>query len=162
MSHWLKLLIGLALALLIGWLSNGPLGRGAAYADLLQQRADFVLRISEVPNVQARIARAPLARTVFLCGRTNDFQRDGIRDLPGLDGRMRQVGGIATVVWDPPPPSPRAMTPTWRPDGPGPGAGAGRLPLFVELLGLVLVAWLIGLGIGWLLRRRPPRSGYLS
>ena len=40
--------------------------------------------------------------------------------------------------------------------------GAGRLPLLVELLGLVLVAWLIGLGIGWLLRRRAPRSGYLS
>ena len=161
MSAPLKFVIGLVLALAAGWLSHGPLGRGAAYADLLQQRADFVLRISEVPNLQARIARAPIARTVFLCGRTNDFQRDGLRDLPGLDGRMRQVGGIATVVWDPPAPAPRAMTPPCRPDGPGPGASAG-LPLIVEVLGLVLVAWLIGLGIGWLVRRRPPRSGYLS
>lgn len=161
MSRWLKLLIGFALTLFIAWLSHGPLGRGAAYADLLQQRADFVLRISEVPNIQARIARAPIARTVFLCGPTNDFQRGGIRDLPGLDGRMLQVGGIARAVWDPAAPTPTAMTPPCRPDGPGGGASAG-LPLIVELLGLAALFWLIGLGIGWLFRRRPRRSGYLS
>ncbi len=161
MSRWLKLLIGLALTLAVAWLSYGPLGRGAAYADLLQQRADFVLRISELPNIQARIARAPLARTVFMCGVTNDFQRGGIRDLPGLDGRMLQVGGIGRVAWDPAAPSPRAATPPCRPEGPGANASAG-LPLIVELLGLAVLAWLVGLGIGWAIRRRPPRRGYLG
>ena len=82
MSHWLKLLIGLALALLIGWLSNGPLGRGAAYADLLQQRADFVLRISEVPNVQARIARAPSNSSVCSAKRRRPL-RGWSADRPG-------------------------------------------------------------------------------
>ena len=66
MSRWLKLLIGLLVTLLVGWLYEGPLGRGEAYATLLQQRADFVLRISEVPNLQARIGHSPLTRTVFL------------------------------------------------------------------------------------------------
>lgn len=159
MSRWLKLLIGLALTLLVAWLSYGPLGRGAAYADLLQSRADFVVRNSELPNVQARISRAPLARTVSLCGPTNDFQRNGLNDYPGLDGRMHQIGGISGVVWDPAAPAPKAMTPPCRPGGPG---DAGGLPLIVELLGLAVIAWLIGLGIGWAIRRRPPRKGYLG
>ena len=160
MSRWLKLLIGLALTLLVAWLYYGPLGRGAAYADLLQGRADFVLRNSELPNLQARISRAPLARSVSLCGVTNDFQRNGLRDYPGLDRRMPMIGGISGVVWDPAAPSPGAMTPPCRPGGPG--ASAGGVPLIVELLGLAVVAWLIGLGIGWAIRRRPPRKGYLG
>jgi hypothetical protein len=53
------------------------------------------------------------------------------------------------------------MTPLCRPDGPG-AAGGGGLPLLVEILILAALAWLIGLGIGWLIRRRPPRTGYLS
>ena len=161
MSRWLKLLIGLFVTLLVGWLYEGPLGRGEAYATLLQQRADFVLRISEVPNLRARISHAPLSRTVLLCGVTNDFQRHGINDLPGLDGRMLQVGGIAGVVWDPAPASPGGNTPPCRPEGPGAAGGAG-LPLLVELLGLSLVAWLVGLALGWQFRRRPAKRGYLG
>ena len=121
MSLWPKLLIGLLLALLTGWLSFGPLGQGEAYLNLLQQRAEFVLRISEVPNIQARIGRAPLTRTVFLCGPTIEFQRNGTlawqggaNDLPGLDGRMLEVGGIAAVVWDPAAPTATANTPACR------------------------------------------------
>jgi DNA-binding transcriptional LysR family regulator len=160
MSRWLKLLIGLLVTLLVGWLTYGPLGRGAAYIDLLQQRADFVLRNTEGPPVQARMSRAPLSRTVFLCGRTNDLQRDGLRDLPGYDGRMLLIGGISRVVWDPAPPGPRADTPPCRPGGPG--EAGGGIPLLVELLGLAVIAWLIGLGLGWQFRRRPPRRGYLG
>ncbi len=168
MSRWLKLLIGLLVTLLAAWLSHGPLGRGSAYVDLLQQRADFVLRISEVPGVQARMSRSPLSRTVFLCGRTNDFQRNGTlawrggaSDFPGLDGRMLQVGGISGAVWDPAAPTPNGVSPTCPPAGPG--MAGGGLPLLVELFGLALIAWLIGLGIGWLLfRPRPKRTSYLS
>lgn len=168
MSRWLKLLIGLLAALLVAWLSHGPLGRGAAYADLLQQRADFVLRISEVPNLQARIGRAPLSRTVFLCGPTNDFQRNGTlawrgggADFPGLDGRMLQVGGISGVVWDPAPPSPEASTPPCRPGGPG--TAGGGLPLLIQLMILGALVYGLGIGIGWLLfRPRRKRTSYLS
>ena len=169
MSRWLKLLIGLLLTLLVAWLWHGPLGRGAAYVDMLQQRADFQLRRLEIPNLQARMSRNPLSRTVFVCGPTNDFQRDGTevweqgpRDLPGVNGSMTRAGGISGVVWDPPAPSPRAWSPPCRPGGPGEGSSAG-IPLLVEMLGLAFLFWLIGLGIGWLFfRPRPQRTGYLS
>ena len=36
MSRWQKLSIGLAAALLAGWVSHGPLGRGTAYVDRLE------------------------------------------------------------------------------------------------------------------------------
>ena len=165
MSRWLKLLIGLLVTLFIVWLSHGPLGRGTAYADLLQQRADFVLRNSGVPDIQARISRSPLSRTVFLCGPTIPFQRDGTlnweraNDLPGLDGRMLLIGGISSVVWDPPVAA-DGNTPPCRPGGPG--EAGGGIPLLVELFGLSLVAWLLGLGIGWVFRRRPAKKGYLG
>ena len=164
MSRWLKLLIGLALTLLVAWLITGPLGAGNAYVNLLQQRADFVLRISEVPGIQAKIGRAPLTRTVFMCGPTVPFQRNGTlnwersNDLPGLDGRMLEVGGISAVVWDQGPAA-NGNTPACRPGGPN---AAGGLPLLVETLGLALLFWLIGLGIGWGFRRRPAKTSYLS
>lgn len=166
MSRWLKLLIGLLVTLLVGWAYYGPIGRGAAYVDLLQQRADYVLRESRVPNIQARIGRAPLTRTVFLCGPTGDFQRYGTtgfqgtaNDLPGLDGRMLQVGGIGAVVWDPAAPTANGDTPPCRPGGPN---AAGGTPLLVEMLGLATLAWAIGLGLGWVFRRRPAKKGYLG
>lgn len=166
MSRWFKLLIGLLVTGVVAWVYYGPVGQGAVYVDLLQQRADFVLRISDVPNVQARIGRAPLSRTVFLCGPTIDFQRNGTttfqgggNDLPGLDGRMLQVGGISAVVWDPPAPAPNGETPPCRPGGPG---AAGGTPLLIDMLLLAVFAWAIGLGLGWVFRRRPNRKSYLS
>ncbi len=166
MSRWLKLLIGLLVTVLVAWVYYGPVGQGAAYATLLQQRADFVLRISEVPNVQARIGQSPLSRTVFLCGPTIDFQRNGTtgfqggaNDLPGLDGRMLQIGGIGAVVWDPPAPTASGDTPPCRPGGPN---AAGGTPLLVEMLILAALAWAIGLGLGWVFRRRPAKKGYLG
>lgn len=166
MSRGLKLLIGFLVTLLIGWLLYGPLGQGNAYVTLLQQRADYVLRISAVPDIQARISRSPLSRTVFLCGPTIDFQRYGTtefqgsaNDLPGLDGRMLQVGGIGAVVWDPPAPTANGNTPPCRPGGPN---AAGGTPLLLEMLGLATLAWATGLGLGWVFRRRPVKKGYLG
>lgn len=166
MSRWLKLLIGLLVTAVVAWVYYGPAGQGAAYAHMLQQRADFVLRISEVPNLQARISQSPLSRTVFLCGPTIDFQRNGTtgfqggaNDLPGLDGRMLQVGGIGAVVWDPPAPTASGDTPPCRPGGPN---AAGGTPLLVEMLILAILAWAIGLGLGWVFRRRPAKKDYFG
>jgi len=169
MSRWLKLLIGFLATLLIGWIYYGPIGQGTAYATLLQQRAEYVLRnypVNEVPNLQARISRAPLSRTVFLCGPTIDFQRNGTtafqgsaNDMPGIDGLMLQAGGIAAVVWDPAAPTPNGDTPPCRPGGPN---AAGGTPLLAEMLGLAVLAWAIGLGLGSVFRRRPAKKGYLG
>ena len=165
MSRWLKLLIGFLAAFAVSWLLYGPLGQGEAYANLLQQRADYVLQHSGVPNLQARIGRSPLTRTVFLCGPTVEFQRNGTlawqggaSDYPGLDGRMPMIGGISRAVWDPAPDASGA-TPPCRAGGP---AASGGFPLLVEMLGLALLAWLLGLGIGWVVRRRPAKKGYLG
>jgi hypothetical protein len=169
MSRWLKLLSGLLVTAVVAWVYYGPVGQGAAYVTLLQQRAERVLQtypVNEVPNLQARISRAPLSRTVFLCGPTIDFQRNGTTvfqgsatDYPGIDGRMLQAGGIGTVVWDPPAPTASGDTPPCRPGGPN---AAGGTPLLVELLILAVLAWAIGLGLGWVFRRRPAKRGYLG
>ena len=54
MSRWLKLLIGLALALLVAWLAYGPLGQGNAYVDKLQQRADAVRETARKMGIETK------------------------------------------------------------------------------------------------------------
>jgi hypothetical protein len=141
MSRWLKLLIGLAAALLAGWISHGPLGRGAAYVDILETGARTQVRRAEVPGVQVRMSREPLARVALMSGPANDFQRHGMGSLPGLDGRVLLVPGMSGVSWE----------------------REGRVvPLIAETLGLAALAFLIGLGLGWLIfRPRRQREGYL-
>ena len=87
------------------------------------------------------MSRAPLARVALLSGPANDFQRQGMGSLPGLDGRVSLVPGISGVSWE----------------------REGRVvPLIAETLGLTALAWLVGLGLGWLIfRPRRSREGYL-
>jgi hypothetical protein len=136
-----KILIGLAVALLAGWISHGPLGRGAAYIDRLEADARTQVTRAEVPGVTVAMSRAPLARVALMSGPANDFQRHGMGSLPGLDGRVLLVPGMSGVDWE----------------------RAGRVvPLIAETLGLTALAFLIGLGLGWLIfRPRRPREGYL-
>lgn len=160
MSPVAKFSIGLVAALLAAGVAYGPLGQGEAFVDGMQQRADAVIRDAALPNIRAQMSRTPLSRTVFLCGPANDFQRDGIRGFPGLDGRMLAVGGIGNVVWDPPAPAPRAVAPPCPPEGPG--TAGGGFPLLAELLILAALAFLIGAGLGWLLFGRAPKGSYLG
>jgi hypothetical protein len=140
-SRVVKILIGLAVALLAGWISHGPLGRGAAYIDRLEADARTQVTRAEVPGVTVVMSRQPLARVALLSGPANDFQRRGMGSLPGLDGRVLLVPGMSAVDWE----------------------REGRVvPLIAETLGLTALAWLIGLGIGWLIfRPRRKREGFL-
>ena len=70
----LKLLIGLAAALVAGWIAHGPLGRGEAFVDRLQARSEQALREAEIATVSVRFARDPLSRQAILTGAANDFQ----------------------------------------------------------------------------------------
>lgn len=161
MSRWLKLLIGLAASLLAAWLSYGPLGRGAAFIDRLEADAKAVVeRVkteNRLPGVAVRMSREPLARMAILSGPANDLQRCGTvifsgpdagctpreQDVPGLNGRVGDVPGMAGVLW--------VDEPSRR-----------IVPLLAECLALAALAWLIGLGIGWLVfRPRRKREGYL-
>jgi len=139
MSRWTRLLIGLAAALVAGWIAHGPLGQGDAYLDEVEARAKAMVDYAAVPGVSVRMARDPLSRTAILSGPANDFQREGIGQLPGLNGRVAAVSGVSRVRWD---------------------AGGGGIPLLAEVLAFVALAYLIGVGIGWRLFR-PRREGFL-
>lgn len=139
MSRWTKFLIGLAVALAAGWISHGPLGRGEAYIGQVEARMRAVVRETAIPGVSGRMSRAPLSRVAILSGPANDFQREGIGHLPGLNGRVGAVAGVAAVRWD---------------------ASGGGIPLLVETLAFVALAYLIGVGLGWVFFR-PARESFL-
>jgi hypothetical protein len=139
MSRLTRLLIGLVAALAAGWIAYGPLGRGNVYLDTVEARARAVVRETGIAGVNVRMSRAPMSRTAILSGPANDFQREGIGGFPGLNERVAGVAGVSAVRWD---------------------AQGGGKPLIVELLGLVALAYLIGIGLGWVFFR-PRHEGYL-
>jgi hypothetical protein len=138
-----KLLIGVAAALLAGWVFHGPIGRGEAFASRLEARARAVVTEAELPEIRARIDRAPLARRILMSGPADEFQREGQGYFPGLNDRILGLGGIAAIQW---------------PDEPE--RKSWPLPLLLETELIVLIAFLAGLGLGrfW---SRPRRQGYL-
>lgn len=95
-----KFLIGLAAALAAGWISHGPLGRGEAFVDRLQADSEQVLRDAALPGVRVRFERNPLSRLAILSGTANDFQKEGMGLLPGLNDRIRDVPGVSGVRWE--------------------------------------------------------------
>jgi hypothetical protein len=143
MPRWTKITIGLAVALLAGWLYHGPYGGGAAFADALEERAQIRLRATQLPGVTVAMERDPLARVVVLSGRANEFQRKGLPGFPGIDERMRSIPGVAAMRWQ--------------------GETGGRwVPLILETLILCALAFAIGLGAGRFLFTRAKRTSYLD
>lgn len=100
MPSALKLMIGLAVALAAGWLHHGPYGGGERFVDALEARAQLRLRAAQLGGVTARMQRDPLARIVILSGKANEFQKNGLRDFPGIDERMRTIPGVSGIVWE--------------------------------------------------------------
>ena len=142
MPRYARLLTGIAAALLAGWIFHGPLGSGEAFVAGLEARAQAVVREAEIPGVEVRLQRDPLARRALLSGSANDFQRAGTGYFPGLNDRILGLAGMGAVRWA---------------DG---DARGWALPLLVETEALVLVFFGLGLLIGWRLFR-PRRPGYL-
>lgn len=99
MAAPLKLLIGLALALAVGWLSHGPIGRGEAFVNGMEQRAKGMIQIAAIPGVDVQFSRDPLSREAIVTGHANDFQRNGMGDLEGLNGRLLMIPGVSSVRW---------------------------------------------------------------
>ena len=95
-----KFLAGLCAALLAGWLSHGPFGRGEAFIDSVEAQASAVVRDAGVPGVRVRMARHPLRRQAILSGDANDFQREGQGAYPGLNDRVRAVPGVGSLRWE--------------------------------------------------------------
>ena len=105
MTRMPKFLIGLAASLVVALVAYWPLGMGAAFVDRLEAGANIMIGRAAVPGVTVRMQRAPLARKALLSGPANQFQRDGMGSLPGLNARVLIVPGMGSVEWTNPPPS---------------------------------------------------------
>ena len=144
MSPSLKILIGLAASLAAGWIHHGPLGQGEALIDRLEGQARQAVAATELPNIEVRLSRRPLARVATLSGPADPFQREGQGSLKGLNDVVGEIEGISGVDW--------ADTPQ---------AQDRVIPLLGETLAFVAIAYLVGLGLGWLLFGRKRKEGYL-
>jgi hypothetical protein len=144
MSATAKFLIGLAATLLMGWIAHGPAGGGEALIDRIEEQAKVAVADAEVPGVTVRLSRQPLARVATLSGPANQFQREGQGELKGLNDVVGEIEGITSVDW--------ADTPAAR---------DRVMPLVGETLAMVALAYLLGLGLGWLLFGRPKKDSYL-
>ena len=99
MSPRVKFLIGLAAALLVGSIGHGPLGQGEAFIDRLDAQAKAVVKQNEVP-VQVHFSRDPLRREAILSGHADRFQREGLGNFPGINGRVAAIPGVSGVRWE--------------------------------------------------------------
>ena len=138
-----KILIGLAAALLAAWLWHGPLGNGAAFVDSLERQARAAVATTDLTGIDVRVGRKPLSRNAMLSGPANDLQREGLGSGKGLSDLVREVPGIGRVAWADEPVRERAA-----------------LPLLAERMILAALAYLIGLALGWLLWGRQRREGF--
>ena len=105
MSRMSKFLIGLAAALVVALVGYWPLGMGQAFVDRLEAGANVMVARADVAGVTVAMQRAPLARKALLSGPANQFQREGMGSLPGINQRVLAVPGMSRVEWTNPPPS---------------------------------------------------------
>ncbi|QPQ54707.1 hypothetical protein IC614_10300 [Allosphingosinicella flava] len=142
MRNWLKILIGLLAVLLVGWLHHGPLGHGEAYVAALEQKARAVVAETGVPGVSVALGHDPLTRHATLSGPADAFQREGQGELKGINDLVGEIEGVSGIGWTD--------------EGKRPFA----LPLLAELWIWMAIAYLAGLGLGWLLFRPREREGF--
>ena len=143
MSPVLKATIGLLLALAAAWVWHWPLGNGARLIDRLEAEARREVANAELPGIGVSLSRDPLARVATLSGTANGLQREGLGSQKGVSDHARDVEGISEVRW------------TDEPD-----SGRRVIPLLAETSSLAALAYLIGLGLGWLVWGRRRREGF--
>jgi hypothetical protein len=143
MPQTLKATLGLLLALAAAWVWHGPLGHGERLIAGLEAQAREAVGGTELPGIRVALPRRPLARVAILSGPANDLQREGLGSEKGLSDLVRDVEGIASVRW-----------------ADEPGARRRAVPLLAETMLLAALAYLIGLGLGWLFWGRPRREGF--
>ncbi|HEX8512420.1 MAG TPA: hypothetical protein VF688_04865 [Allosphingosinicella sp.] len=139
----LKATIGLFAALAAAWVWHGPLGYGERLIDRLEEEARAGVAKTELPGIEIGLSRDPLARTARLSGPANGLQREGLGSQKGVSDHVRDVEGISNVRW-----------------ADEPGAGGTVVPLLLETWAAAALAYLIGLGLGWLLWGRRRHEGF--
>lgn len=144
MSPNAKILIGLAAVLVTTWVYHGPVGVGATFIDRAESEARRVVAGTEVPGIEVRLGREPLSRLATLSGPADEFQRQGQGELKGLNGLVAEVDGVSDVQWT------------------DEGELRRGVPLILEALIWMMAAYLIGLGLGWLLFGRRRKQSFLD
>jgi hypothetical protein len=87
-------LVALALAVTgITALWHGPLGAADRFQGSIEQVARTTLDYFEMGQVQARLERGPMTRTLVLSGPADDFQRGELLRI------MDEVPGVFSVRW---------------------------------------------------------------
>ena len=89
------LAIGVAATLGMTALYHGPIGKADEFAAAVERAARAELDRQEMVQINARLERGPLRRTLVLSGPADDFQRE---ELPKI---MVTVPGVENVRWDP-------------------------------------------------------------
>jgi hypothetical protein len=138
-----KILIGLAGALLMAWVWHGPAGRGEMLIGALERQANSATADAELPGLSVRMEREPLTRAAIVSGNANDLQREGLGSQFGVKDYVRTVPGMGQVRWDDEP-------------------AHFQLPLLAETLIAVGLAYLAGLALGALLFGRRRRQSFLD
>ena len=95
MSRRTILLIGLAAVVGFTALWHGPLGAAERLAGEVESDARRMLDYYELPLIQAKLQRGPLARRLMLSGPADDFQRSELVRI------LDETPGVLDVRWDP-------------------------------------------------------------
>lgn len=95
MSRRTILLIGLAAVVGFTALWHGPLGAAERLAGQVESDARRTLDYYELPLIQAKLQRGPLARRLMLSGPADDFQRSELVRI------LDETPGVLDVRWDP-------------------------------------------------------------
>lgn len=74
---------------------HGPLGAGDRLAQDAEAHARRILDRYEMPMIQAKLQRGPLARRLILSGPADEFQRSELVRI------LDETPGVLDVRWDP-------------------------------------------------------------
>jgi len=88
-------MIGVAATLGVTALYHGPMGKADAFAGAVEREARAELDQQEMFQVDAKLERGPLRRTLILSGPAGDFQREKLPEI------MVRIPGVEAVRWDP-------------------------------------------------------------
>lgn len=125
--------LGLAATVASALLWHGPGGAADRFVTRSERDVRQMLDYFEMPQLTARVQRAPVARRIIYSGRADDFQRAELVRL------AEDLPGIGEARWS----APRTML-------------SYPLPLFVEAIALALGFFLLGLtisAVAWFARR---------
>ena len=91
----IALAIGVVVAVALALVWHGPLGAADRFAAEVERTARTGLDYYETPNIQGKLRRAPLTRTLVLSGKpATDFQRTELVRL------FSQLPGVGRAQWE--------------------------------------------------------------